>query len=112
MENAIEIEPNNQILYREASLEAVHLKNMKKTLMFSEQALKIEPNNHELLGNYATNLLIDAQDKKAMATIKKALKIEPNDQVNKNVYRLIQDVVSGSRPRPTLDTIFFIPKSE
>lgn len=46
----------------EASLEAMHLKNLDKALYYSEESLKTKPNDFALTGNHAMDLLVAQRD--------------------------------------------------
>ncbi|RKM92434.1 SseB family protein [Aquimarina sp. AD10] len=103
LETALKIELENHSIAMEASLEAMHLKDLDKALHYSEESLKRKPNDFALIGNHAMNLLVAEKDLEAKETIDKAIKIQPNDSVNRNIESLIKDVISGKRQRPTFE---------
>ncbi|WP_232517408.1 SseB family protein [Aquimarina aggregata] len=103
LETALKIELENHSIAMEASLEAMHLKDLDKALHYSEESLKRKPNNFALIGNHAMNLLVAEKDLEAKETIDKAIKIQPNDSVNRNIESLIMDVISGKRQRPMFE---------
>ena len=106
LELAFNTEKENHTIAMEASIEAMHLKDIDKALYYSEESLQIKPNDFVLMGNYAMNLLIAKKDQEAKEMIEKAIKIKPNDSVNKNIESIVKDVLSGKRSRPTFeDTI-------
>ena len=103
LENACKIELKNHSIAMEASLEAMHLKDLDKALHYSEESLKRKPNDFVLMGNHAMNLLVANKDQEAKDTIDNAIKLKPNDSVNKNIKSTIDDVISGKRKRPTFE---------
>lgn len=106
MEAAFQLEPANPAIPMEASLEAMHLKDLEKALFYSEKSLEIRPGDYALMGNHAMNLLLAQRDVEAQNTIEEALQIKPDDTINKNIESTIKDVISGKRARPVFeDTI-------
>jgi tetratricopeptide (TPR) repeat protein len=103
LEKAFKVELENHTIPMEASIEAMHLKDIGKALFYSEESLKRKPNDIALMGNYAMNLLIAEKDMEAKAIIEKALQLHPNDQINRNVESIIKDVITGRRKRPNFD---------
>ena len=106
MEQTIKLQPQNHVLYKEASLEAIHNHDITKALKYSKKALELKKDDPELLGNHAMNLLISGQDQESLRTIKYALTIVPDDQFNQKLRSIIEGVVSGKRPRPTVENVF------
>jgi tetratricopeptide (TPR) repeat protein len=106
LEQAFNTESENHTIPMEASLEAMHLKDIDKALFYSEESLKRKPDDFVLMGNYAMNLLIANKDDEAKEMIEKAIKINPNDKVNRNIRSIVSDVIAGERKRPAFeDTI-------
>lgn len=103
LEFAFKLELENHIIPMEASLEAMHLKDIEKAIFYSEESLKRSLDDFALLGNHAMNLLVAKKDQEAKATIDKAIKLQPNDSINKNIESIIIDVISGKRTRPTFE---------
>ncbi|AOC93667.1 enhanced serine sensitivity protein SseB [Flavobacterium anhuiense] len=103
LELAFKLELENHIIPMEASLEAMHLKDIDKAIFYSEESLKRKPNDYTLLGNHAMNLLVARKDNEAKETIDKAIKIQPNDSINKNIESIIKDVIAEKRQRPTFE---------
>lgn len=106
MEQTIKLQPQNYVLYKEASLEAIHNHDIKKALKYSKNALELKKDDPELLGNHAMNLLISGQDQESLKTIKYALSVAPDDQFNQKLRSIIASVVAGKRPRPTVENVF------
>lgn len=103
LEAAFVIEPQNPSIPMEASLEAMHLKDIDKALFYSNASLNTKPHDASLLGNHAMNLLVAGKDSEALSTIEKAMRLEPNDTINKNIESIIRDVLAGKRARPTFE---------
>ncbi|SCY30005.1 SseB family protein [Flavobacterium anhuiense] len=103
LELAFKLELENHIIPMEASLEAMHLKDIDKAIFYSEESLKRKPNDYALLGNHAMNLLVARKDNEAKETIDKAIKLQPNDSINKNIESIIKDVIAEKRQRPTFE---------
>lgn len=103
LELAFNTDKENHTIPMEASLEAMHLKDIDKALYYSEESLKRKPYDFVLMGNHAMNLLIAHKDDEAKEMIEKAIKLNPNDSVNRNIESMVKDVVSGKRKRPTFE---------
>jgi SseB protein N-terminal domain len=103
LELAFTIQLENHSIPMEASLEAMHLKNIEKAIYYSEESLKRKPNDFNLMGNHAMNLLVAEKDNEAKYIIEEAIRIQPNDSINRNIESLIRDVLSGKRKRPTFE---------
>ncbi len=106
LKKGMEVEPNNHILPKEASIEAVVMCDMEQALAFSAEALKRKKGDPELLGNHAMNFLLSEKDEEARQTIKEALETAPDDAFNQRISRLIDDVIAGRRDRPTCASIY------
>ncbi|PRC90795.1 tetratricopeptide repeat protein [Solimicrobium silvestre] len=106
MEQGIKLQPQNYVLYKEASLEAIHNHDISKALNYSKMATEVRKDDPQLLGNYAMNLLISGQDKESQQTIKYALSVAPDDRFNQKLQNIIKNVVSGKRSRPTVENVF------
>lgn len=106
LESAFNIESENHSIPMEASLEAMHLKDMDKAILYSEASVRRKPNDFVLMGNHAMNLLVAKRDIEALNAIEEALRIQPNDTVNRNIESCVREVIAGIRQRPTFeDTI-------
>lgn len=103
LELAFTIDLENHSIPMEASLEAMHLKNIDKAIYYSEESLKRKPNDFTLMGNHAMNLLIAEKDNEAKNIIEEAIRIQPDDSINKNIESLVRDVINGKRKRPTFE---------
>lgn len=103
LESAFNIEAENHSIPMEASLEAMHLKDLDKALYYSEESLKRKPNDFVLMGNHSMNLLIAEKDSDAMYTIEEAIRIQPNDSINRNIESIVKEVIAGKRKRPTFE---------
>lgn len=101
LETALKIELDNHVIPQEASLECIHLGNIDKAIIYSEEAIKRKPDNIVLLGNHAMNLLIASQDSKAVEIIKNAIELDLQDNFNIKLQKIILDVINGKRNRPT-----------
>lgn len=103
LELAFNTEKENHTIPMEASLEAMHLKDLDKALYYSEESLVRKPNDFALMGNHAMNLLVAQRDNEAKEMIEEAIKLKPNDSVNRNIESIVKGVVSGKRERPTFE---------
>lgn len=103
LELAFTIDLENHSIPMEASLEAMHLKNIDKAIYYSEESLKRKPNDFTLMGNHAMNLLVAEKDNEAKFIIEEAIRIQPDDSINKNIESLVRDVINGKRKRPTFE---------
>lgn len=105
-EKAMTVEAGNSIILKEASLEAIHLRDIDKALEFSGAAVGVRPDDPVLLGNHAMNLLIAGRDEEARATITEALRIAPSDDFNARISDIIDGVIERERDRPTCESLF------
>ncbi|KIX19812.1 hypothetical protein SY27_17330 [Flavobacterium sp. 316] len=99
-ETAVKIEKTNPDLPREASISAMDSGNVKLAVEYSQEAINRESNDAGLYCNHALNLMVLGNDDKAKIYIDRAIKMAPDDEINKNVYALINAVASGERKRP------------
>ena len=104
-EKAIEIEKTNPDLPREASISAMDSGNVELAVEYSQEAISREPNDAGLYCNHAVNLMVLGNDNAAKANIEKAMEMEPNDEINKNVFSLINAVAIGKRKRPKFNEL-------
>ena len=102
---AMDIEKENHVLPKEASLEAVHLRDIKAAVFYSAEALRRKPKDPELMGNHAMNLLIAGDDAHSLQIIQEALSLSPSDEFNKRIAAMIADVAAGKRTRPTCESV-------
>jgi hypothetical protein len=102
---AMDIEKNDHVIPKEASLEAVHLRDIKGAVFYSAEAIRRKPNDPELMGNHAVNLLIAGDDILASRTIQDALAVDPSDEFNKRIAVMIADVGNGKKARPTCENV-------
>lgn len=101
IEKAMTYEKENHVLFQEASLVAMHLNQIEKSIEFSEISIKISPENFALLGNHAMNLLVAKKNDEAKQVIEKALLINPNDTYNQRIQKKIENVILKKEKRPT-----------
>ena len=102
---AMDIEKNDHVIPKEASLEAVHLRDINAAVFYSTEAIRRKPNDPELMGNHAMNLLISGNDALASRTIQDALAVDPSDEFNKRIAVMIADVGNGKKARPTCESV-------
>lgn len=101
IEKAMTYENQNHVLFQEASLVAMHLNQIEKSIEFTEMSIKISPENFALLGNHAMNLLVAEKDDEAKQVIEKALLINPKDTYNQRIQKKIENVILKKEKRPT-----------
>lgn len=102
---AVVINPENHILYKEASVQALYLRDEMKALYYSGEAMKRKESDPILMGNHAVNLLITGDNSGSLKLIDEALEIDPNDSFNQKIRAMIINVQNGSEKRPTCATI-------
>lgn len=103
LELAFDTEKESHTIPMEASLEAMHLKDLDKALYYSGESLKRKPDDFALMGNHAMNLLVAGRDNEAKEMIENAIRIQPNDAINRNIESIVKGVLSGKRSRPTFE---------
>ncbi len=102
-ETALKIEQINHNIPLEASLVAMHLKQIDKAIEYSKEAVRRKPDDVAVLGNHSMNLLIAGLDNEAKETINKAILINPNDNINRQIKIKIDGVIAGYAKRPTFE---------
>ncbi|KNY28180.1 hypothetical protein Bccel_3454 [Pseudobacteroides cellulosolvens ATCC 35603 = DSM 2933] len=85
---------------REASLQCLNLGLGEKAVYYAKAAVELDRENDGLHANYGLALLINKQGNDAFAAINKVLEMNNQDQINKNIYQLILEVISGNNPYP------------
>lgn len=103
LEQACSIELENPDVSREASIEAMYINDLDKTISYSEEALRRASDDHTLMANHAANLILVQRDDEALALINQALLIEPNDPINQNIKSMIDKVITGEIKRPSIE---------
>lgn len=103
LEQACSIELDNPDVAREASIEAMYINDIDKTVLYSEEALRRASDDHTLMANHAANLILIQKDDEALALINQALLIEPNDPINQNIKSMIESVITGKIKRPSIE---------
>lgn len=106
VEKALKLEPRNHVLFKQATLEAVHNNDMDKALEYSRRAIELKQDDPVLLGNLAMTLLMLGKDQESLKTIRHALKIDPDDRFNQQLLNTIESVGAGKKPRPTVESVF------
>lgn len=95
------IHKENADVAREYMVECLNLGRGSEGVTLAEQALTLESNEPGLIANYGLALLIDGQLDSAENQVQRSLQIDNTDKVTKNLQRIIGEVKSGKRPRPT-----------
>lgn len=95
------IHKENADVAREYMFECLNLGKGAEGVTLAEQALNLEPNEPGLIANYALALLIDGQFEAAEKQVQRSLQIDNTDKVTKDLQKIIGEVKSGQRPRPT-----------
>lgn len=102
-DKALNSDQVNSSVALEASLVAMHLKQIDKAIEYSKEGLRRDPENTGILGNHSMNLLIAGFDKEATDTIDKAILLNPADKINQRIKEKIQSVTAGQIDRPTFE---------
>jgi tetratricopeptide (TPR) repeat protein len=100
-ERALRIEQDNPDVYREATIESLSTGEAEKALNYATKARELKPEDAGLQSNRALALLLNKRGEEALTAIQEVRTKKPDDQVSKNVFALISDVVSGKKPYPT-----------
>lgn len=99
-EQAMALEPDNDLIPQEASLTCVHLDDIEKAILYSAEAIRRNPEKAVLRANHAMNLLIAGRDAEALEEIERALGQEPEDKISQHIHGVIREVLAGTRKRP------------
>ena len=104
-QSALAIEGSNAEVAQEAAALAMMKGEIELALEYSSLAITREPDNTKTLGNHALFYLVAEQDNEAAETIKKALTIDPKNAININIELFIQEVINGTKERPSFDEL-------
>jgi Flp pilus assembly protein TadD len=96
-----EIQQKNANVARDYMLSCLALGHSAEGVTVAEQAMKLKPDDPSVMSNYALALLIDGQTDRAAEEVQKSLDIDPADRVTLELEKMIGEVKSGKRPRPT-----------
>ena len=96
-----ELEPQVEGYARELGGVCLELGKFDEAVVVGEKAAALKPDDCETLGNLSIIYLMARRIDAARKAIKSALKIAPEDNVNQNLYALIESVANGQRAQPT-----------
>lgn len=95
------VHKENADVAREYMLECLNLGKGAEGVALAEQALELTPDDPGLIANHALALLIDGQVDSAEHQAQRALRLDDTDKVTQELQRVIANVKSGKRRRPT-----------
>ncbi|MCG8650992.1 MAG: tetratricopeptide repeat protein [Pirellulales bacterium] len=100
LQRALELDPENTVVLKELGGVYLDSGNFAEAVDAATKAVAIKPDDAELLGNLAVSQLLHRQSSQAQVTLRHAISLDPNDAINRNLQKIIQDVVAGKRPQP------------
>lgn len=99
-EKSFELNKQNPDVARELMLECLDLGKGQRAVEVALHALGQNKKDTGLIANLALAYLFNADLDLASKTIGKAIAAAPSDQINQNVKKIIDEVISGKRPQP------------
>jgi len=99
-ERACALDPQQPDGQRELAAAYLELERHSDALKAGERAVELRPEDATLHCNLAFILLLTGDMKRAEIEANFAAAADPNDAVNRNVAKLVEDVVAGRRKRP------------
>ena len=112
LDRAVQLDPEDTIALKELGGICLDQGDFDSAVQAATKAVAIKPDDPELLGNLAVSQLLAGDAAKANQTIQHALKSDPSDTINRNIQRVIDDVVSDRRdqPKSLLELMKPVPK--
>lgn len=99
-EKSFDLNKQNPDVARELMLECLDLGKGQRAVEVALHALSQDKKDTGLIANLALAYLFNADLDLASKTIGKAIALAPSDQINQNVKKIIDEVISGKRPQP------------
>lgn len=99
-EKSFELNKQNPDVARELMLECLDLGKGQRAVEVALHALSQDKKDTGLIANLALAYLFNADLDLASKAIGKAIAAAPSDQINQNVKKIINEVISGKRPQP------------
>jgi tetratricopeptide (TPR) repeat protein len=94
------LKPDQPDVAREASIAAMDLGRPEEAIEFCRRAIESKPGDPGLRANLALALLFSGKPDEAQTVAREALQAKPDDQITASIVRIIEEVLSGARPRP------------
>ena len=94
------INPQHPDIAREASISAMESSRFDVARSFAEAALQLKPEDPGLMANLALVLLLAQDPRAAKSQIERAIAADPKDRITRAIRRIVDEVISGSRPCP------------
>jgi tetratricopeptide (TPR) repeat protein len=94
------INPDQADVAREAAIAAMELGRAEEAIPFCERAIEANAEDPGLQANLALALLFSGKPGDARAVAQAALARDPGDQITAHLARIVEEVLSGTRPCP------------
>lgn len=94
------VKPDQPDVAREASLAAMDLGRPEEAIPLCECAIKARPDDPGLRANLALAYLFSGKPSAARTISQEALARDPTDSITAQLVRIIEEVLSGTRPCP------------
>ena len=97
---ALEIDPDQESVLREAGLTALNLGDSESAIAFFSEALKNNSNNVGLIANLSLAFLFNGNIEKSINLIETAISKDPKNNISKNIKDLILKIKNGKKILP------------
>jgi tetratricopeptide (TPR) repeat protein len=94
------VNPTQPDVAREAAIAAMDLGRPEEALPFCERAVEASPDDAGLRANHALALLFSDKPEEAREVAADALRRDPADTITRDLVRVIDEVLAGTRPCP------------
>jgi len=100
-ERAYRLHPENEAFSRELAAQCLALGRGRQAVVVCERTCTLFPRDAGLRANLAMACLVADDLPRAKAEVQRALEMAPADRITRALATLIDDVIAGTRPRPT-----------
>jgi tetratricopeptide (TPR) repeat protein len=94
------INPDQPDVAREAAIAAMDLGQPEEAIPYCERAIEAKPDDPGLRANLAVALLFSGRPDEARAVAQEAPRRNPGDEITAHIVRIVEEVLSGTRPCP------------
>jgi hypothetical protein len=100
-QRAYDVNPTNADVSRELGGQCLALGRGDQAVMLCDRNCSLHPDDAGLRSNLALACMVAGDMKRAKAEITRALEMDPSDKISRVLDSMIDDVITGKRPRLT-----------